>query len=91
MSSFLRKGLRQQKVLENKKVKAHTKAFYRIMREMDKVAKDLDPTIEYNEENINEYVKPIYGRDLDSMEKFLVLGKLHYRKEELNEETKDNS
>ena len=91
MSNFLKQGQRQQAVLENKKVKAHTKAFYRIMREMDKVAKDLDPTVEYNEENINEYVKPIYGRDLDSMEKFLVLGKLHYAKEELNgAEAKDN-
>lgn len=79
----MKSGLRQMNVMENKKIKAHTKAFYKIMREMDVVAKKLNPTIEYNEENINEYVKPIYGRDLDSMEKFLVLGKLHHAKEEV--------
>lgn len=87
----MKSGLRQMNVMKNKKIKAHTKAFYRIMKEMDVVARELDPSIEYNEENINEYVNPIYGRDLDSMEKFLVLGKLHTRKEEVVNETEDNS
>jgi hypothetical protein len=48
---------------------------------MDVLAKQLDSSLEYTEENINEYVVPIYGRELDSMEKMLVLGKLHYAKE----------
>jgi hypothetical protein len=77
-------GARQQKVFENKKTKKHIKAFYKIMGDMDEVAKGLLSThseVEFTEENINEYVNPIYGRDLDSMEKFLVLGKLHYGKE----------
>ena len=81
MSSLLNKGQRQEKLLVRKKTKKHVKAFYSILANMDVVAKQLDPSIEYNEENINDYVKPIYGRDLDGMEKMLVLGKLHYAKE----------
>lgn len=82
MSSFMKQGLRQMKVAEDKKVKKHVKAFYNIMHTMEEISKELDPTLEYNEDNINDYVKPMLGRDLDSMEKFLILGKLHYGKEE---------
>lgn len=82
MSNYMKNGLRQMKVAENKKVKKHVKAFYSIMDTMETISKELDPTLEYNEDNINDYVRPILGRDLDSMEKFLVLGKLHYGKEE---------
>jgi len=82
MSSFMKSGLRQMKVAEDKKVKKHVKAFYSIMHTMEEISKELDPTLEYTEDNINDYVKPMLGRDLDSMEKFLVLGKLHYGKED---------
>lgn len=85
MSSFARVGFRKSKATERAVVKKHTKSFYRILGEMDVVAKQLDSSLEYNEENINEYVLPIYGRELDSMEKMLVLGKLHYAKENKNE------
>ena len=78
----MKSGLRQMKVAEDKKVKKHVKAFYSIMHTMEEISKELDSNIEYNEDNINDYVKPMLGRDLDSMEKFLVLGKLHYGKEE---------
>ena len=78
----MKSGLRQMKVAEDKKVKKHVKAFYSIMHTMEEISKELDPTLEYTEDNINDYVKPVLGRDLDSMEKFLVLGKLHYGKEE---------
>ena len=77
----MKSGLRQMKVAEDKKVKKHVKAFYSIMHTMEEISKELDPTLEYTEDNINDYVKPMLGRDLDSMEKFLVLGKLHYEKE----------
>ena len=79
----MKQGLRQMKVAEDKKVKKHVKAFYSIMHTMEEISKELDPTLEYTEDNINDYVKPMLGRDLDSMEKFLVLGKLHYGKEEV--------
>lgn len=78
----MKSGLRQMKVAEDKKVKKHVKAFYSIMHTMEEISKELDPTLEYNEDNINDYVRPMLGRDLDSMEKFLILGKLHYGKEE---------
>ena len=78
----MKSGLRQMKVAEDKKVKKHVKAFYSIMHTMEEISKELDPTLEYAEDNINDYVKPMLGRDLDSMEKFLILGKLHYGKEE---------
>ena len=78
----MKSGLRQMKVAEDKKVKKHVKAFYSIMHTMEEISKELDPTLEYTEDNINDYVKPMLGRELDSMEKFLILGKLHYGKEE---------
>lgn len=84
MSSFLKKGIREAKVAKDKKVKKHVKAFYNIMGEMEILSKDLSnkyPEIEFTEDNINEYAQPIYGRELDGMEKFLVLGKLHHGKE----------
>ena len=77
----MKSGLRQMKVAEDKKVKKHVKAFYSIMHTMEEISKELDPTLEYTEDNINDYVKPMLGRDLDSMEKFIVLGKLHTAKE----------
>lgn len=80
----MKNGLRQMKVAEDKKVKKHIKAFYSIMNTMEDISKQLDPNLDYTEDNINDYVKPILGRDLDSMEKFLILGKLHYTKEQLN-------
>lgn len=85
MNTYNKNGQRQVKLAERKKTKAHVKAFYKILGDMDVIAKDLDPSLEYNEENINEYVNPILGRDLDSMEKFVVLGKLHHG----TEQTKD--
>lgn len=77
MSSFMKQGLRQMKVTEDKKVKKHVKAFYNILETMQSIAGELDPSIEYTEDNINDYVKPMLGRDLDSMEQFLLLGKLN--------------
>lgn len=50
---------------------------------MDEIYKQLDSTLEYTEDNINEYVNPILGRDLDSYEKFIILGKMHHSKEEV--------
>lgn len=78
----MKQGLRKMKVAEDKKVKKHIKGFYSIMSKMDEIAKELDPAIEYTEENIDDYVRPMLGRDLDSMEKFLILGKMHHGKED---------
>ena len=82
MSNFMKSGLRQMKVAEDKKVKQHVKAFYNILETMQSIAGQLDSNIEYNEDNINDYVRPMLGRDLDSMEKFLLLGKIYHGKNE---------
>jgi len=78
----MKSGLRQMKVAKDKKTKKHVKAFYKIMHDMEEISKFLDPTIDYTEENINKHVLPLYGRELDTMEKFLVLGKIFSRKNE---------
>lgn len=77
-----RNGARQVKLAARAKTKLHIKSFYGILKDMDDIANrlDIDEAIDYNEDNINDHVKPMYGRDLDSMEKMLVLGKLHYKK-----------
>jgi hypothetical protein len=85
MATYTKNGGRQVKLAERQKVKAHVKAYNKILLELEDVADQLkNVNVEFDEDNINEYVKPIYGRDLDSMEKFLVLGKLHYKKDEDN-------
>lgn len=76
----MKNGLRQMKVANDKKVKKHIKAFYSIIGKMNEIVKELDPSIEYTEDNLDEYVRPMLGRDLDSMEKFLILGKMHNEK-----------
>jgi len=81
MSTYKKNGKRQLVVNNKKQTKLHVKKFYSILAQMETISKELDQTIEYTEDNINDYVKPILGRDLDSMEKFLVLGKLHHGKE----------
>lgn len=82
MSSFNKKGLRKLKVAEKKQTKKHVKAFYHILKQIDFISKQLDPTIVYNENNINDYVKPLLGRDLDSMERSLLLSKLNVYEED---------
>ena len=88
----MKNGLRQMKVAEDKKVKKHVKGFYSIMGKMEEIVQELDPEIEYTEENIDDYVRPKLGRDLDSMEKFLILGKMHHTNNtEAKHETENNS
>jgi hypothetical protein len=88
----MKQGLRQMKVAKDKETKKHIKGFYNIMGRMEEIARELDPSIEYTEENIDDYVRPMLGRDLDSMEKFLVLGKMHHTNNiEVKHEAQDNT
>ena len=91
MSSFASKGLRQNKLEKSRETKKHIKGFYKILHEMDVISNQLDIDLEYNEENIDSYVLPMYGRELDSVEKFALLGKLHHRKENNNKEDENKS
>ena len=84
----MKQGARQTKLQENKKVKQHIKAFYSIMGEMESLSQELlriHTDVTFTEDNIQGYVEPIFGRELDNMEKFLVLGKTH------KEDEKDNT
>jgi hypothetical protein len=74
---MLKQGFRRDKLQADKKVKAHLKAFYKIMDDMQALADKVDLSIEYTEDNINDYID---YRELDPMEKFLVLGKINDRK-----------
>ena len=92
MSSFANRGLRQTLLLKDKETKKHIKSFYQIIGKIENISKELDQSIEYAEDNINEYVNPILGRDLDNMEKFLLLGKLNVVNNiEAKHGTKDNN
>lgn len=86
---FAKKGLRKNIVDKRKKVNFHLKGFYRSVGQMNELSQHLIETVkeEITEDNINEIVKPILGRELDSMEKFLVLSKLHIEK---SDEETDN-
>lgn len=85
MATYQKNGLRKAKLAENALVKKHVKAYNKILLDMKVIADKLqDCSVELNEENINEYVLPIYGRELDSMEKMLVLGKIFYKNESQN-------
>lgn len=75
--SFLRKGKRQQENYKKKLIKLHTKEFYKALSRLDKVADYLkEANIEITEDNVNEEASKFIGRDLDNMEKFILLGKL---------------
>lgn len=80
---------RKFKLQEKKKVKQHLKEFYKGLDNMETIAVDLRKLdVIFTEDNLQEYVTPLLGRDLDSMEKFVLLGKLNYKQE--LDEARDN-
>jgi len=77
MSSFNKASNRKSSVLDNNKIKKHVSAVYKIIAEVDALAiKIIELNLEVTNENINEVASDIIGRDLDSMERFLLMGKL---------------
>lgn len=84
MSSFMKQSLRKSNIQSDRKVKMHVKEFYKKLGQIDELVKYLK-TLEtkITEDNVNNVVSELIGRDLDNMEKFLILGKL-------NNETQDN-
>jgi len=71
---------RKFKLQEKKKVKQHLKEFYKGLNDMETIAIELRKLdVIFTEDNLQEYVTPLLGRDLDSMEKFVLLGKLNYK------------
>lgn len=77
MGSFLRKGYRKVSNRDNKLIRKHTKDFYKTLHKLDGLAVDLIRTNDtITDDNIQEHVNNIWGRDLDDMEKTIVLSKL---------------
>lgn len=89
MESY-KSSIRKFKVQESKKVKDHLKEFYKGLNQMESMAVELRKLdVIFTEGNLQEYVTPLLGRDLDSMEKFVLLGKLNNK--EKSNETEDNT
>lgn len=81
MSSFNKKGWRSFKIKKDKLTKKHVKEFNSILSSISEIAPKLIhkyPDVEFTEDNLNDYILEFYHRELDAMEKFILLGKLHY-------------
>jgi len=81
MSSFLKRGERAQIRSQKKELKHRTKDFYKILGTLDDVAKLIDykykdSKIRVHENNIEEIAAEFTDREIGSMEKFILLGKL---------------
>ena len=88
MHSYSKNGIRKAKVEHTAKVKKGVKTFYTKMDQLSKLA-DYLLTLEekVTEENIDSIVSELIGRDLDSMEKMIVMSKLTH-KDEAEDNTK---
>jgi len=85
MSSFNKASNRKSNVLDNTKVKKHIDAVYKIIAEVDALAvKLIDLNLEVTDENVDEIVLQVTGKELDSMERFLLMGKLESHVKESN-------
>jgi len=78
MSTYSKNGLRKVKVQDKIKVKKQVKEFYTRIKQIDEIVKYLN-TLEdkITEDNVNSIVSELIGRDLDSLEKTIILSKLH--------------
>jgi hypothetical protein len=85
MNTYTKNGNRQHKLQEDRKVKKQVKEFYTRIRQMDELVEYL-VTLEdkVTEGNIDSTVPELIGRDLDSLERTLILSKIH------NYETQNN-
>jgi len=80
MSNFLKQGKRKSEDYKRRNAKVHTKEFYKILDKISTIVPELlKEDIEYTEENINEYASKYFGRDIDNMEKLLLLGNLQIK------------
>lgn len=92
MSNFLHRGKREAKIAQNKEVKQRMKHIYDIMDELDDTAKRIyHAGVIWNEDNIQEVAQKYTDIKIESMEGFLLLGKLqnlteHYDKIRANAE-----
>jgi hypothetical protein len=82
MSNMLRKGKRLAARKKKKEVKHHTKEFYKILGELDRVAEEMlaDEEIkeQLTEDNFVELAQPLTEVEIGGLEKFVLKGKLGF-------------
>lgn len=80
MSNMLRKGKRIQAAKDNKEVKHRMKDIYRILSDLDDVAKEIiknEPDTVIDENNIKEIASKYTDRTIEGLETMILLSKLH--------------
>ena len=77
MHTFNKSGIRKKNVLDKLSTKKQVKQFYIKLRQINELS-DYLKTLEepVTEDNIGSIVPELIGRDLDSMEKSLILSRL---------------
>ena len=77
MHTFNKNGIRKKNVLDKLNTKKQVKQFYTKLRQINELS-DYLKTLEepVTEDNIDNIVPELIGRDLDSMEKSLILSRL---------------
>lgn len=80
MSNFLKKGKRIAVRKQKKETKKHTKEFYKILGELDRVAEiminDEDIQKHLTEESMVELAQPLTDIKIEGLEKMVLMGKL---------------
>lgn len=77
MHTFTKNGNRKANVLDKLKTKKQVKQFYTKLRQINELSDYLKTLKEpVTEDNIDSIVPELIGRDLDSMEKSLILARL---------------
>ena len=82
MHTYSKSGIRKKNVLDKLSTKKQVKTFYTKLRQINELS-DYLKTLEepITEDNIDSIVPDLIGRDLDSMEKSLILSRLSNGKE----------
>ena len=78
MHTFNKNGIRKKNVLDKLNTKKQVKQFYTKLRQINELSDYLKTLPEpVTEDNIDSIVPELIGRDLDSMEKSLILNRLN--------------
>ena len=83
MHTYSKSGIRKKNVLDKLSTKKQVKTFYTKLRQINELS-DYLKTLEepITEDNIDSIVPDLIGRDLDSMEKILILNRLNMGNDE---------
>ena len=77
MHTYSKSGIRKKNVLDKLSTKKQVKTFYTKLRQINELSDYLKTLPEpVTEDNIDSIVPDLIGRDLDSMEKSLILARL---------------